>query len=499
VALNEDRSPVLVGVAQRVQKELDPREAQAPLGLMESVARAAAEDARLDAGKLETLDRVIVPGVLGADYSNPARRLAEAIGARAASPVSLGVGGNGPQRWLNRSARDLAAGRARFVLLAGAETLATRQRARQAGIELDWSGGGEPSATEPEPPPSSAGELRHRLLTPPFIYPLYENALRAHHGRDLESHRRAVGALLAGFTETAARNPHAWFRTRRSADEITLAGPGNRMVAFPYTKFMNAIMRVDQAAAVLLTTVDHARSLGIPGDRMVHWLGGGDAVETPWSFSERADFHSSPAMARAYAGAFTEAGLQAEDVHGFDLYSCFPSAVEMACDTLGIGLDEPRPLSVTGGLPYAGGPGNDYGTHAVAQLVGWLRATPGAIGMATGIGWYFTKHSAGLYGTLPPMELPSAPVAPAPPPPEAVALAEHAEGPARIETYTVVHDREGEPECGIVIGRLEDARRFLAFVEGGRDELASLETSEGVGRTGRVRIDGDVHRLHLDG
>jgi acetyl-CoA C-acetyltransferase len=202
-------------------------------------------------------------------------------------------------------------------------------------------------------------------------------------------------------------------------------------------------------------------------------------------------------MARAYAGAFAEARLQPDDVHVFDLYSCFPSAVEMGCDVLGIGLDEPRPLTVTGGLPYAGGPGNDYGTHAVAELVRWLRATPGSVGMSTGVGWYFTKHSAGLYGTLPPMELPAAPQPIEAPPAKRVEVVPGPEGPGRIETYTVVHDRTGEPERGIVIGRLADERRFLAWLDGDGDALRSLETAEGVGRTGRVRPDGDVNRFTL--
>jgi acetyl-CoA C-acetyltransferase len=203
-------------------------------------------------------------------------------------------------------------------------------------------------------------------------------------------------------------------------------------------------------------------------------------------------------MARAFAEAFAEAHLQPEDVHAFDLYSCFPSAVELACDTLGISLDDPRPLTATGGLPYAGGPGNDYGTHGIAALAARLRAEPGSIGMATGIGWYFSKHSAGLYGTLPRMELPGT----GPPPPaaaeESVATADTPSGRGRIEAYTVVHDRDGAPELGIVIGRLDDERRFLAWLDADAGALAEFETREGVGRTGRVRPDGDVNRFTVD-
>jgi acetyl-CoA C-acetyltransferase len=270
------------------------------------------------------------------------------------------------------------------------------------------------------------------------------------------------------------------------------------MVAFPYTKYMNAILRVDQAAALLLTSVGRARALGIPPDRHVHWLGGGDAVESPWIVTERHAFHASWGMARAYADAFAEARLAPEDVHAFDLYSCFPSAVELGCLSLGIGDDDPRPLTVTGGLPYAGGPGNDYTTHSIAAMFARLRADPGAVGMTTGVGWYFSKHSAALYGTLPPMDLPvrSGPEHSEPPPP--VPVSAEPAGRGRIESYTVLHDREGAPETGVVVARLDDGRRFLAFVDGGAEALVSLEGSEGVGRTGRVRAGRDANRIDLD-
>lgn len=500
MALTDDRMPVLVGGAQLVQRDADPREAPSPVAMMEEVARRAAADASLDAGKLESLGAVVALRVLGGGYTNAARLLAERLGASGARPVYTGVGGNLAQKAVNDAARTITEGRGTFTLVAGAEALATRRRGREAGVRLDWTGGGEPSPEEAEPVPARPLELQYRLAVPPSVYPLYENALRAHHGRDLEGHRRTVGDMLARFSAVAAENPYAWFRTRRGAEEITRPGPDNRMVAFPYTKYMNAVLRVDQAAALLVTSRAHARALGVPDHRMVHWLGGGDAVETPWLVSERPDFHVSHGMRRAFAQAFAEAHLLPDDVHGFDLYSCFPCAVELACDALGIPLSDRRPLTVTGGLPYAGGPGNAYTLHAVATLLDRLRAEPGTVGMATGVGWYLSRHSAGLYSTLPRVELPSPPALVfEPPDPEAhPALVEIAHGPARIETYTVLHDREGTPEVGIVVGRTDDDRRFLAFAEGGEPALRALETEEGVGRRGTVRHDGEANWFSLD-
>jgi acetyl-CoA C-acetyltransferase len=387
-----------------------------------------------------------------------------------------------------------------LALVAGAEALHTRRRARAAGISLDWSGGGEPTPVDPEPPPSSAIEVRHGLGLPVSIYPLYENALRVHHGRDAETHRRMVGAMLSRFAATAARNPYAWFCRERSPDEITRPAPDNRMVAYPYTKYMNSILTVNQSAAVLITSAGRARALGVPDDRMVYWLGGGDTIESPWTFTEREDFHTSNGMARAFASALAEAQLEVADVDAFDLYSCFPSSVEMACDTLGLSLDDPRPLTVTGGLPYAGGPGNNYSSHAIAAMVERIRADRAQVGMVTGVGWYFSKHSAGLYGAAPRVARPAATLADLPESPaRAVPVADSASGRARVETYTVLHDREGKPEKGIVIGRLEgDARRFVAFVDGDAEALASFEESEAAGRTGRVRPEGDVNRFAPD-
>ena len=53
------------------------------------------------------------------------------------------------------------------------------------------------------------------------------------------------------------------------------------------------------------------------------------------------------------------------------------------------------------GLPYHGGPGNNYSTHAIACMVERLRARPGASGVVTGVGWYLTKHSVGVYSSAP--------------------------------------------------------------------------------------------------
>ena len=228
---------------------------------------------------------------------------------------------------------------------------------------------------------------------------------------------------------------------------------------------MNSIIEVDQAAAVIVTGSETARELGIPEDRWVYLHGGGEAVDK-WLVSERINYWSSPAIRAATKRALGMAGISADDVAAFDLYSCFPSAVEYGMEAVGLQADDPRPLTVTGGLPYAGGPGNNYVTHSIATMAHRMREAPGDFGLVTGLGWFATKHSAGVYSTkrpegdwtrtAPSVDQATVDADESPP------VVEQANGAATVETYTVCFNRDGEPELGIVVGRLEDGSRFFA-------------------------------------
>jgi acetyl-CoA C-acetyltransferase len=182
------------------------------------------------------------------------------------------------------------------------------------------------------------------------------------------------------------------------------------------------------------------------------------------------------------------------DVAAFDFYSCFPSAVEIACQEIGLDQDDPRDLTVTGGLPYFGGPGNNYVMHSIAAMVDRMRRQPGAFGLVTANGNYVTKHAAGLYSTTPLARewvreapsilqrgldaLPKAPFTQTP------------EGAGTIESYTVVHSKAG-PELGIVVGRLvEGGVRFVANTPRDAALFADLEARDALGRPGKVLQEG---------
>jgi acetyl-CoA C-acetyltransferase len=309
--------------------------------------------------------------------------------------------------------------------------------------------------------------------------------LRAKRGLDLETHRMKIGALLSRFSQVASENPYAWFPIARSAEEIAKVTPANRMVAYPYTKYMNAVMETDQAAAILLMSQGAARSLGVPEDRMVHWWGGAHGCEDSWFLSGRPDLAACPSLRGTVDRTLAEAGVAIGDLDYIDFYSCFPVAVEMACEMLGIDEADPRGLTVTGGLPYAGGPGNNYTLHSLATMMERLRARPGSRGLVTGNGWYLTKHSACVCSTQPKESGGEAPEAVAPRNRE-VALVDEAAGAGTVEAYTILFGRDGAPTRGIAIGRQEDGRRFLANTPDDPSLLEALVAEELVGRRGRL-------------
>jgi acetyl-CoA C-acetyltransferase len=487
-----DRQPVIVGVAQLTAREDDSDAAREPLLLMADVAGAALTDTESRA-LVAAVDSVRVVNVLSASYPDPAGALAERLGFAAGERLYTSIGGNTPQWLVNRTADDLVAGRTRVALLAGAEAMHTLRLAGTRGTTLPWSRrAGHPPMIGDTRMGSHPDEWNHGAQMPAQIYPLFEIALRAHCGEPPAAHRRRLAELSASLARVAATNPLAWFRDGKSADEIGTVTAVNRMIAFPYPKFMNAIMEVDQAAALVMTTAATARALGVPAHRWVYLHGGGDAHDL-WFMKDRVDYHSSPGMALAFEQALTQAESTPAALGPVDLYSCFPVTPQFAARLLGFPTDGSRALTVTGGLPYFGGAGNDYALHAIATMVDRLRAAPETRGLVSGLGWYMTKHAVGVYGTEPPPRPWARPGrdeqqarVDALAHPTAVASAT---GRGRIETYSVLHDREGAACDAIVIARLEDDTRTFALLDPDPAAFDVLEREEMVGAPGHLHPD----------
>ncbi|HEX2463976.1 MAG TPA: acetyl-CoA acetyltransferase, partial [Thermoanaerobaculia bacterium] len=472
-----------------------------PMDLAGEAARRAVEDAGASGDLAAAIDTLAVMRLFGDSSprrapehgrsNNPPRSVARRIGADPANAIYVEVGGNSPQKWVNLMAERIADGSAEVVLLAGAEAIATLKRAARAGVKLEWNEDAPGTLEDRGLGPSLLNpyEIAHGITFPTQVYPLFEQAIRHRRATPLDDHLESMGRLFAPFTEVAAGNPYAYFPKARSPRELATPEGENPFIALPYGRLMNARDGVDQGAAVLLTSVGRARSLGIQPERWVFLHGCADASEP--LMSEREDYTRCPAIRVMAERAFEMAGMGLDDVSAIDLYSCFPSAVEVACAELGLRENDPRGLTVTGGLPFFGGPGNNYSMHGIAEMVGRLRGKRDEVGLVTANGGYLSKHSMGLYSAQPvegdwrredPASYQAALTARPKP-----AVVEEANGNATIETYTVVFDDQAAPRLGIVVGRLDDGRRFLANIPpDDRTLLGSLVREDGVGTRGRV-------------
>ncbi|MEM7217943.1 MAG: acetyl-CoA acetyltransferase [Pseudomonadota bacterium] len=450
------RTPVLVGVAQNEQRVTDWQDHKEPLALMIEASRAAAEDA----GSTALLDAATSVRVIRGrwPYSNPAAQVAEGLGLGNVETCGSQFGGNFVQTLLNASALDIQAGNHDVILITGAECGATQAKARRAGDKVRWEDpGGTPDRVfGAEVPMAHPEEIACQIMAPIQMYPIFENALRHHLGEDQESHMQRVSELWAGFSAVAADNPSAWLREPKSAEEIRTVGGANRPVSLQYPKFMNSNNNVDQGAALILCSTDAARRFGIPEDRWVYPWAGTDGHDT-YYVSNRDNLYSSPAIRFAAERCLELADLTPETLDHVDLYSCFPVAVQVAARE--IGLDQSRPLTVTGGLTFAGGPLNNYVMHSIARTVELSRAQPGTRNLVTANGGYLTKHAFGIYSSEPP----AAPFQhddvqariDAEPTREVV---EGYAGPATIESYTVMYAGT-EPQIGHLACTTPDGAR----------------------------------------
>lgn len=472
------RATVVVGAGQVTWPAPPSPE---PVDLLAEAARLAAADAGAP-GLLGRLDSIRVVNLLSRGYPDPAALVAERLGASPRQRVATTAGGNTPQVLVNRTAADIAAGHLDVALIGGAESWRTRSWYRRRGEHPPWTDQ-DPAA---RPDDTLGEELRLSspeeealgLRMPVELYPQFEVALAVAAGRTVGEQRARAAELWARFARVAAANPHAAIRTAPGAAEIATPTAANRVIGWPYTKLMCSNNAVDQAAALLVCSVEAARAAGVPPERWVFLRSGADASDVT-DVCRRDRLDASPAIRAVGRATFGLAGAGPDDVELVDLYSCFPSAVQVAAAELG--LDPSRELTVTGGLTFAGGPWNDYVTHAIATMAGLLRERPGALGLVTANGGNLTKHAAGLYSTEPPEGRPAL----ARPQAEVDAVAARTldagwVGPAALEAWTVLHGRDGAPEVAYAYGRTPSGARALGASRDG----ATLAALADPGRTG---------------
>ncbi len=370
--------------------------------------------------------------------------------------------GDSPILLINEAANAIGRGEAQMALIVGAEALRTGgMRKAGAAAAGEVKKGPYPKRT----PPILEPRHLYGLNTPTDVYPLFENAARASFGQSLAEAQAESGLIWAGMSQVAANTPSAWIRKEKSADEIVEASPQNRPIAFPYTKFQVANAAVNQGAAVIISSLALAREAGVPDERIVY-IGKGAAAHEHDDPLQRPDFASSASMEVSLTKAMKLNGLTVEQIDHLELYSCFPIVPKMARRVLGVSANQS--MTVFGGLTFGGGPIGNYMTHAAACMVDALRQS-GTNGLLFANGGYATHNHTILLTRTPqpagtfPQDFDFQAEADAKRGEIPEMLTDYS-GPAKLETYTALFDREGKPRQGVVVARIDETKRIIAAI-----------------------------------
>ncbi len=499
-----DNTPVIIGVGQSVERI----DAADYVGLSAAdLAARAARAAVSDCGADILADIDAIAAVRTFDDSFPfvppfgvpdkfPRAIARRLGIDPSYAALGSLGGDTPIALIGQMGARIAAGATSAALIVGGEAMSTVRHLTKLGETRDW-------AEHDDGPVDDAGarleevikpyQVIHGLRGAPPVYGLIENARRGRLGASKAAYAASMGALFARFVPVAAANPYASATVEAmSGHDLIDMTARNRMVADPYPVRLCARDQVNQGAALLMTSVGKARALGIAESRwiFVHGL----ATGTERDLIDRPDLSAVPSATATIHAALDAAGRGIADIAHFDFYSCFPIAVfATAVDAMGIAPDDPRGLTVTGGLPFFGGPGNNYATHALATMVERLRAKSGESGLVFANGGHMSKFGAIVLSSLPAAwrEVTVIPPATAP----AVAVDWHPTGPGHVLGYTVLY-ANGHPVRAVVIGDLDNGARFIAN-EADAETLAQCLSREIVGARVAVSTAADGNRFTL--
>lgn len=482
--MQAERTPVIVGDGEAMDRPADLMAALEPLALMQLAAQRADERC----GMVAEADALYAVNLQSWRYTDLLGDVARRLGMAPAHRFYSPVGGEQPTLMIHDAALRIARGETKVAVVVGAEARSSQLKARNAGVQLPWTLYAKEAqktlrgADMVNPLVASLGATQATN-----IYPFYDLAASAEWGQTPAEALQESGEIWSRYSKAAMQNPASWAKRSYSPEEIVTPAADNRLIAFPYTKLMVANPMVNQAAAVIVTSLAHAREKGVPEERIVHIRGGASAKE-PTDFLARDQYHMSHAQ-EAVLGA-AKALAPGGRFDWLELYSCFPCVPKMARRTLGLGGDvEP---SVTGGLTFFGGPLSVYMLHAACAMVRRVRERRG-VGLLYGQGEFVTKHHALVLAA----DAGAAPIAGEYSVQEKAdarrgfvpELVDPAPGTAVCESASIYYERDGAVQHGVVILKLEGGRRTMAAVAPGDAATLGAITDMArtvVGRTGEI-------------
>jgi acetyl-CoA C-acetyltransferase len=456
------RTPVLVGVGLQSQRLVEPLGADEPLSLMRRASEAAAHDTGAPV-VLRQIDRVYVPKGRWR-YRDPGRAIATSFGSPTVTSVLAHVGVM-QESLIADACNSIIGGSANVCLVVGGEAGFRLLCATKRGRELH----DEQQDTEPD----ARWKVASPIMQPAEIasglgedavgyYAIIAAAARAARGWSISEDVAATAVLYSELSEIASRNPYAWKRSAVTAEAVISDSASNPLLAFPYRREHASSWSVDQASALIFTSVEKARELQIDPSRWVYPVSSGIS-NAMVPLSQRVGLGEAPGARQAASAALDYAGITAHSLDLLELYSCYPIAIQLHAAALGIPSASPAP-SFTGGMRYAGGPYNNFVLHATAQLVLALRQT-GRTGLISSVSGVLTKQAFSVWSAAPPqrqfrsIDVSETVLSLCPP----RQLAKDYAGVASIIGYTVLASRNDQPERAVAVAETPDGRRVIAW------------------------------------
>ncbi|EDU50753.1 acetyl-CoA acetyltransferase [Pyrenophora tritici-repentis Pt-1C-BFP] len=487
--------PIIIGIGDIKNRSTSIADAKEPAALMLEAIQAAINDASSSssADLQAAIDSIDVVRTWTWPYPDLPGLLADKLGVQDDLKWKRYSehGGDKPGKLFDEAAKRIAKGECNVAVVTGGEALASLSACAAAkklpppgwtppaeAVDSVFSptgrdlGNSEISSLSGNPcilltNPKDIGAI-HKIGAPIHVYPLYENAFRAHRGQTPQKNHEESAKLYAEFAKVAEKNEIAWiYGSCKTEEDIKTIGKKNRMICYPYPLLMNAFNTVNLASALLLTTPQTATSLAIPPSKWIYPLGGAGTKDSD-EFWLRPNYHSSPSLSRSLDACLTISGTSVSELDIIDIYSCFPIVPKLAAQHLGLPLvGGEKKLTVLGGLTSFGGAGNNYSMHALTEVTRRLREGKGRKGLVLCNGGVLSYQYVVVLSKEPrdegvgyptenplPLQITDVPV------PQILG---DAEGEAVVETYTVEFGRDGTPLRGFVVGRVkEGGERFLA-------------------------------------
>jgi len=510
-----DNTPIIIGVGQvSERREDDDYQSLSPMDLAGNALANAIEDSGSDlAAYIDTIAAIrqfeISTNIAVAPFgksNNPPRSIGKRVGANPKRAILEITGGQAPQKLVGELATDITDGKSELAAIVGSEAISTMLTLLKGDKKPDWS---EESDGDIDDRGYGVKGLFDRALinnglTGPITgYALFDNARRHRLGLSVNEYQSEIGTLYAPFTDVAHKNPHAASPKLLSPAEIAIASDKNRMISHPYLRHMASRDQVNQGAAIILSSVGKARELGIAEEKWVYIHASTNAKEA--SIMERSDLSSCASAVQVVQQALNIAGhrdgndapLTMRDMCYLDLYSCFAFPIFTIMDAFNLNHDDKRGLTLTGGLPFFGGAGNNYSSHGIAEAVIRARRDPKAFALVGANGGAMSKYACGIYSTRPTSwdtikrwdDMPDTP--------PSFEVADEYDGGAIIESYTIAPNKKGA--VATIIARTSDDKRVAAMINQETDVMQRLSDDDAIGHSVTITHQGKgVHSFKFN-